>query len=102
MDDAPVLLLTSWHLPRMRSMPRAFWRVRALDRRTRSQQGCLRVHRWASRRSLLLTTWWRSRAAAETWLASSSFRETDERLRAIPGAEARVDLRECPEGSARG
>ena len=25
MDDAPVLLLTSWHLPRMRSMPRAFW-----------------------------------------------------------------------------
>lgn len=99
MDDAPVLLLTSWHLPRMRSMPRAFRAVRALDRRTRSQQGCLRVHRWTSRRSLLLTTWWRSRAAADTWLASPSFREANERLRAIPGAEARVDLRETPRDS---
>ena len=94
MDEARVLLLTSWHLTRMRSMPRAFWAVRALDRRTRSQQGCLHVHRWTSRRSLLLTTWWRSRAAAEAWLASPSFREADALLRALPGAEARVDLRE--------
>ena len=99
MDEAPLLLLTSWHPGRMRSMPRAFWAVRALDRRTRRQQGCLRVHRWVSRRSLLLTTWWRSRAAAEAWLASPAFRECDELLRAIPGAEARVDLRECPEDS---
>ncbi len=100
MDDARVLLLTSWHLTRMRSMPRALWTVRALDRRTRSQQGCLHVHRWASRRSLLLTTWWRSGAAAEAWLASPSFREADALLRALPGAEARVDLRErSSEGS---
>ena len=90
---APVLLLTSWRLPRMRSMPRAFLIARRLDRRGREAPGCARMHRWASRRSLLLTSWWETRAAAEAWLASERFREGDARLRAIPGARAAVDLR---------
>ena len=92
-DAAPVLLLTAWRLGRMRSMPRAFLAVRALERRGRAQPGCVRIHRWISRRSLLLSSRWRTRAAAEAWLASAAFRETDARLRAIPGAEADVDLR---------
>ena len=91
---APVLLLTAWRLGRMRSMPRAFLAVRALERRGRTQPGCVRVHRWISRRSLLLTSWWRTRADAEAWLASAPFRETDARLRAIPGAVADVELRD--------
>jgi heme-degrading monooxygenase HmoA len=91
---APVLLLTAWHLPRMRYMPRAFWSARRLDRVTRGAPGCARVHRWISRRSILLSSWWESRAAAEAWLSSKAFREHDARMRAIDGAYARIELRE--------
>ena len=64
--EAPVLLITAWHLKRMRSMPRGFYNVRKLDFATRSQPGCLWVHRWISRRSLMLTTAWSSAAEART------------------------------------
>ena len=36
---APVLLLTAWHLSRVRSMPRAFWLARRLDRDGRAAPG---------------------------------------------------------------
>lgn len=90
---APVLLLTAWHLPRVRSMPRAFWLARRLDRDGRTAPGCVRMHRWISRRSVLLTSWWESREAALAWRASPTFRELDESLRAIDGVEVRVELR---------
>ena len=96
MDEAPpapVLLMASWRLPRMRSMPRAFLIARRLDRDGRAAPGCARMHRWVSRRSLLLTGWWRSRADAEAWLASPRFRDADARLRAVHGARAEVELR---------
>ena len=96
MADGPVLLLTSWHLRQMRSMPRAIWALRSLERGTRSAPGCLDVHRWISRRSLLLTSWWRSRDAAQAWLSSAPFEDFDARLRALPGSEARVELRAAP------
>ena len=88
----PVLLLTAWHLRRVRHMLRMFWRLRRLERHCRAQPGCLWVHRWLSRRSLLLSSHWESVAAAEAWLASSQFRAFDEAARALEGAEARVEL----------
>ena len=97
---APVLLLTAWHLRRMRSMPRAFWLARRLERDGRTAPGCVRMHRWISRRSLLLTSLWESREAALAWRASPAFRELDGRLRAIPGVEARVELRGGDESEA--
>ncbi len=93
-QPAPVLLLTSWHLRRMRSMPRTFWEARALERATRRQPGYAGIHRWVSRRSILLESRWESRAAADAWLASPAFRAFDARARSIPGAEARVELRD--------
>jgi len=86
-----VLLLTAWHLRRVREMPRMFWRLRGLERHCRAQPGCLWVHRWLSRRSLLLSSRWESAAATEAWLASSRFRDFDASARALPGAEARVE-----------
>ncbi len=86
-----VLLLTAWHLRRVREMPRMFWRLRGLERHCRAQPGCLWVHRWLSRRSLLLSSHWESAAAAEAWLASSRFRAFDGEAGALPGAEARVE-----------
>jgi hypothetical protein len=90
MSEAAVVVLTGWHLPTMRSMPRALWRVRGLDRWTRERTGCAWVHRWASRRSLLLTTRWDSEEAAERWLASAPLGEVDRALRAA-GARAWVE-----------
>ncbi|MCY4640931.1 MAG: antibiotic biosynthesis monooxygenase [Chloroflexi bacterium] len=98
-SPAPVLLLTAWHLPSMRSAARAFWLARRLDRLGREAPGCVGMHRWVSRRSVLLTSWWRSREAAESWFRSPPVRELDDRLRSLPGAEARVELRE--DGRAR-
>ena len=86
-----MLLLTAWHLRRVRHMPRMFWRLRRLERQCRAQAGCLWVHRWLSRRSLLLSSHWESEAAAEAWLTSSQFRAFDASARALPGAEARVE-----------
>ena len=91
-DQAPALLvLTAWHLSRMRSMPRSFWRVRTLERATHSVPGCLWIHRWISRRSLLLTSAWESDAAAEAWFASEGFTSVDASLKALPGTETRVE-----------
>ena len=75
----------------MRSMPRMFWRLRSLERLCRGQSGCLWVHRWISRRSLLLTSLWESEAAAEVWLSSEAFRAFDEAARSLDGTEARVE-----------
>ncbi|MPZ97768.1 MAG: hypothetical protein GEU80_00280 [Dehalococcoidia bacterium] len=96
MSDAPeaaghVVLLTRWHFPSMRVMPRQFWRIRTLDRATRYVPGCLWVHRWASRRSLLLTSAWVDAEAAARWLASDRFAEFDRTARAVPGVRADVD-----------
>ena len=89
--EAPVLLITAWHLRRMRSMPRAFYHVRRLDLATRGQAGCLWVHRWGSRRSLMLTTSWASETHARSWLEGASFTRTATALRAIDGTLARVE-----------
>ena len=88
---APVLLLTAWHLKRMRSMPRGFYRVRQLDFATRGEPGCLWVHRWISRRSLMLTTAWTSEEAAHRWLAGPSFARTAEAFGAIEGSVVRLE-----------
>ncbi len=89
-EPAPALLLiAAWHLPRMRSLPRALWRVRRLDRASRGAPGCLWMHRWLSRRSLALTSAWASEAAAEAWLASTAFAEADTAL-AAAGAQRRL------------
>ena len=92
---APVLLLTAWHLRSMRATPRAFWGARRLERNARSVPGCVLVHRWVSRRSILLSSWWATRAAAEAWLASPAFRRYDQPLRAIRGTHARVEIRDA-------
>ena len=89
--QAAVLVLTAWHLSRMSSMPRAFWRVRTLERATHRVAGCLWIHRWISRRSLLLTSAWESDAAAEAWLASDGFASVDASLKALPGTETRLE-----------
>jgi hypothetical protein len=89
-EGGAVLLLTAWHLPRMRSMPRQFWRFRRLDRRSRGVRGLVWSHRWISRRSLLYTSRWRSEADARAWLASAEFRRFDEGVRAA-GAEPRLE-----------
>jgi len=88
-----VLLLTGWHLRHMRSMPRMFWRLRRLEQAARAQPGCLWVHRWISRRSLLLTLRWRSEDAARAWLASESFIAFDAAARALPGSDGFIELR---------
>lgn len=94
MPDEPVTLLTSWHLCSMRSMPRVFWNVRSLERSTRSNPACIHSHRWISRRSLLITSEWLSRSAAEDWLASEPFKKLDTYLRAVTGTKASVELYE--------
>ena len=89
--EAPVLLITAWHLKRMRSMPRSFYYVRKLDFATRQQTGCLWVHRWISRRSLMLTTAWRSEVDARRWLEGDSVARTDAVLRSIDGTVVRFE-----------
>ncbi len=85
-------LLAAWHLRSMRSMPRMFWRLRWLEQDGRGQAECQWMHRWISRRSLLLTSRWSSAEAAEAWIASPKFRAFDEAAGAIQGAEAWTDL----------
>ena len=95
-EEGGTLLLTAWHLRRMRSMPRMFWRLRRVERDGRDQPDCEWMHRWISRRSLLLTSRWASREAAEAWIASPRFRAVDESARAIEGTEAWTELRTAP------
>jgi heme-degrading monooxygenase HmoA len=85
--DGEVMLLTAWHLRQLRDVPGAFLEARQLERQCRRAQGCRWVHRWTSKRSLLLTSRWSSREAAEAWLAGPVFRGTDLRLRARPDAK---------------
>ena len=90
MSDAPLLLLlTSWHLPSMLPVPRLFAHIRRLERDCRGADGCLHVHRWVSRRSLMLASEWATDEAAEAWMASPSFRRFDALARAA-GGEPRV------------
>jgi hypothetical protein len=94
------LLVTAWHLDHMRSMPRALWHVRALDRHTRGAPSLTWMHRWLSRRSVALTSTWRSRADAEAWLASPEFARRAAALEAA-GARLRIEraiLDPTPEG----
>ena len=86
------LVMTAWHLRRMRSMPRAFYLVRRLDRATRGDADCLWIHRWISRRSLMLTSTWATEADANRWLGSDRFRRTAASLDAIEGTVARIQV----------
>ena len=67
-SSKPVLMLLALHAEGMLPMPYLFWRVRRLAQAVQRQPGALKVHRWLSRRSLLVMSWWRDRAAAEGWL----------------------------------
>lgn len=89
------LLLTAWHLPRMRSLPLLLWRLRRLERHGRAHDGCWWMHRWISRRSLLLSSHWTSREAAEAWLRSPAFRAFDAQARAA-GAVPHVEIADLP------
>ena len=90
-SEAPVLLVTAWHLRRARSMPKGFYHVRRLDLATRGETGCLWVHRWISSRSLMLTTTWESEKDAHRWLYGASFARAAAALRSIEGTVARVE-----------
>ncbi|MCS7276858.1 MAG: hypothetical protein NZ695_07595 [Dehalococcoidia bacterium] len=70
MPGEPLLLLIALHLRSMLAMASLFWRVRRLERELRALPGVLRVHRWVSRRSLLLTVWCEGPEAADACLAS--------------------------------
>ncbi|MDZ7728637.1 MAG: antibiotic biosynthesis monooxygenase [Dehalococcoidia bacterium] len=74
----------------MRHMPAAFWRLRRLERDCRAAPGCSWVHRWISRRSLLLTSHWDNAASARVWLDSPAFRRFDAGMRAR-GAHTRIE-----------
>lgn len=96
MNEEPArqaLLITSWHLPTMRGLARLVLPFRRLQRRSAwAGPGHVRSHRWLSRRSLLLTSWWESSAAAEAWMASEAFRDFDTQARQL-GARPYVELR---------
>ena len=85
-------LLAAWHLRSVLSMPRMFWLLRQLEQDGRGQAECQWMHRWISRRSLLLTSHWVSAEAATGWMASPKFRAFDDAARAIEGTEAWTDL----------
>lgn len=87
-ERKPVLMLTAIHLRSVASMPAYFWRMRRLERVLRRQEGLLRAHRWLSRRSLLLTSWWRDRETAEAWLNHPAL----ERLVRLVGGDAEASL----------
>lgn len=87
-EERPVLMLTAIHLRSMATMPAYFWRMRRLERALRRQDGLLRAHRWLSRRSLLLTSWWRDRETAEAWLTHPA----QERLLRLVRGDAQASL----------
>lgn len=82
-----VVLLTAWHLRRLRDVPAAFLEARDLERHCRRAAGCRWVHRWTSKRSFLLTSRWSSQEAAQAWLRGPVFRGADLRLRARQGSQ---------------
>lgn len=76
------VLLTAWQFRGLWAMPRLFRHTRRLEQQCRIAPGCLFVHRWLSKRSLLIESHWATQEAAEGWLASREFRRFDARARA--------------------
>ncbi len=91
-EDTGFLCVVAWHLTRMRSVPRAFWRLRRLERVAREDGACLWVHRWISRRSLALTMRWSDEAEARRWLDSEAFHAASTDLTSSPGAAVRIEF----------
>ena len=75
-------------------MPVLFWRVRALAGIAQRQPGIVRVHRWLSRRSLLLTSWWENRSSAEAWLTHPACQKMLRYAEAHPSIRLRVEMYE--------
>ncbi len=92
------MTLMGLHLRSMVSMPLHFWRIRRLERVLRRQPGLLRAHRWVSRRSLLLMSWWRDRETAEEWLKHPAHERMLQLAREDPGAALWVELYELSPG----
>lgn len=94
----PLLMLMALHLHSMLPMPLYFWRIRRLERVLKRQPGLLRAHRWLSRRSLLLMSWWRDRGTAEAWLKHRAHKRMLQLVRGDPGAALWVELYELSSG----
>ena len=95
-DSRQVLLLTAWHMPSVLATVRLLLPFRRLERRSCWQAaGFARSHRWLSRRSLLLTSWWADADSAQRWVRSDAFRRFDSSAGAL-GARSWVELREHP------
>lgn len=94
-----ILMLMALHLRSMLPMPLYFWRVRGLEKVLRRQPGLLRAHRWVSRRSLLLMSWWRDRAVAEAWLEHPAHQKMLQRVWESPGVALWVELYELALGA---
>ena len=78
----PSLLATLRLLLPFRRLERRFcWRA----------AGLARSHRWLSRRSLLLTSWWADTDSARRWLQSEAFQRFDARAGAL-GAQRWSEL----------
>lgn len=91
-NERPMLMLLAVHLPGMGLAFRYFWRVRKLDRALKRHDGVERVHRWASRRSLLLTIWWRDAEAARAWVESEDVTALRSAVEAIEKAHFSVAM----------
>lgn len=97
--ERPILMLLALHLPSMALAFRYFWRVRRMERALKQRDGLERVHRWASRRSLLLTIWWRDAEAATAWVSSDDVEQLRSAVDAIGGGRLSITrYREWPEG----
>jgi hypothetical protein len=86
--ELPVLALVAAHLPAMSAMPARFLAARRAERALRRLPGCLLVHRWVSRRSILLTSWWSGRDAAQAALSAPEVAAFLDLVRRTPGADA--------------
>ncbi len=96
MNDTPkpVLLLIALHLDSMLPMLVLFWRVRALAGVAQRQPGVVGVHRWLSRRGLLLMSWWEDSSSAEAWLAHPACQKMLRCAEAHPSIRLRVETYE--------
>lgn len=79
-------------------MPFYFWRVRSLEKALKRQPGMLKAHRWMSRRSLLLMSWWADRAAAAAWLARPEYERMARRASEREDVSLWVELYEMAPG----
>ena len=87
-----ILMLTAVHLPAMLPMPVYLWRFRRLERVIKRQPGLVRAHRWLSRRSLLLMSWWQDREAAEAWLQHPALQALLRRAQGYRGTSVWTEL----------